>query len=284
MSYKLTPQNLPEDFRIIVVGCGGTGSFVAEGLCRLLKSERTLLLIDHDRVEPHNLLRQNFYDEDLGKFKSQALAERLARKYGRRVGYSVYPFDPDIVGEGLGGGMYTKVVHGLVIGCVDNPAARREIAKSTNLGSWWLDSGNSRDSGQVLIGDVNNVDSLKGAFVKETMEVIHLPLPSMQLPSILAPPARMRRKDPDCAEAIVADEQSPVINQAMATLVLEFVHRFLEGTLTWMAAYIDLDAGTLQTVPTEPVTIARMFSVKVDTLYWAFKCSKGPYYSTLRRR
>ena len=38
----------------------------------------TIVLVDHDRVEPHNLLRQNFYPEDVGRFKSQALADRLA--------------------------------------------------------------------------------------------------------------------------------------------------------------------------------------------------------------
>ena len=52
----------------------------------------TIVLVDHDRVEPHNLLRQNFYTEDVGRFKSQALADRLARAYRRPVGYSVYPF------------------------------------------------------------------------------------------------------------------------------------------------------------------------------------------------
>ena len=30
----------------------------------------------------HNLLRQNYYPEDEGRFKSQALADRLARAYG----------------------------------------------------------------------------------------------------------------------------------------------------------------------------------------------------------
>ena len=66
---------MPQNFNIAVVGCGGTGSFVAEGLCRLLiGSDIPLLLIDHDRIEPHNLLRQNFYDGDLDKFKSEALA------------------------------------------------------------------------------------------------------------------------------------------------------------------------------------------------------------------
>lgn len=181
--------------------------------------------------------------------------------------------------------MYTKVVHGLIIGCVDDStSARREIARCMQLGNWWIDSGNSRDSGQVLIGDVFNVESLLGSFHEDTMEAMHLPMPSMQVPSLLAPPAKTTKKQLDCAEAIDANEQSPVINQAMATLVLECVHRFLEGTLNWMSAYLDLGNGTMQTTLIEPVTIARMFSVKVDTLFWAFKCSKGPYYSMLPRR
>jgi len=178
------------------------------------------LLIDHDRVEPHNLRRQNFSAGDVGKFKSQALAERLARQYCRRVGYSVYPFDRELVGEGLGGGLYTRVIHGLIIGCVDNASARRDIAGSMSLGNWWLDAGNGRISGQVLIGDTRDTDTLQGVFDKDKMEVMHLPMPSLQLPSILAPPVRAQPKKLDCAEAIEADEQSPVINQAMATLVL----------------------------------------------------------------
>lgn len=242
------------------------------------------MLIDHDRVEPHNLRRQNFFDGDVGRFKSQALAERLARLYGRSIGYSVYPFHRELLGEGLGGGLYTKVIHGLIIGCVDNTAARREIAGSVNFGTWWLDAGNGRNSGQVLIGDTQNVETLQGAFDKETMKVIHLPMPSMQLPSILIPPVRTEPKQLACAEAIELDEQSPVINQAMATLVLEFVYRLLQGTLTWMGAYIDLGAGTLQTIPTEPLTIARMCSVRVDTLYTRFKCSIDPRYSLQERR
>ncbi|MBA7659021.1 hypothetical protein ES703_66984 [subsurface metagenome] len=242
------------------------------------------MLIDHDRVEPHNLRRQNFFDGDVGRFKSQALAERLARQYGRSIGYSVYPFDHELLGEGLGGGLYTRVIHGVVIGCVDNAAARREIARSVNFGTWWLDAGNGRNSGQVLIGDTQNVETLKGAFDKETMEVIHLPMPSVQLPSILIPPVRAEPKQLDCAEAVESDEQSPVINQAMATLVLEFVYRLLQGTLTWMGAYIDLEAGTLQTITAEPATIARMCSVRVDTLYADLNCSIGHRYYMRERR
>ena len=96
MPYYLDNAFLLDNPWITVVGCGGTGGFVAEGLCRLFQGrDATIVLVDHDRVEPHNLLRQNFYAEDVGKFKSQALADRLARAYRRPVGYSVYAFRED---------------------------------------------------------------------------------------------------------------------------------------------------------------------------------------------
>jgi len=44
------------------------------------------------------------------------------------------------------------------------------------------------------------------------------------------------------------------------------MHQLLKGTLSWMGAYLDLEAGTLQTVPADPVVVARMLGVKVDTL------------------
>ena len=61
MPYYLDNAFLLDNPWITVVGCGGTGGFVAEGLCRLFQGrEATIVLVDHDRVEPHNLLRQNF--------------------------------------------------------------------------------------------------------------------------------------------------------------------------------------------------------------------------------
>jgi hypothetical protein len=44
----------------------------------------------------------------------------------------------------------------LIIGCVDNPLGRREIAKTITAFDgriWALDSGNERHNGQVLIGN-----------------------------------------------------------------------------------------------------------------------------------
>ncbi len=241
-----------------------------------------LLLIDYDRVEPPNLLRQHFYAADVGKFKSQALAERLARQFGRPIGYSVYPFDYDLVGENFGGGMYTRMAQGIIIGCVDTPEARRSIAHNFQCNNWWLDAGNGHSSGQVLLGNANSLELLQGSFHEYYQQVKRLPLPSMQLPSLLIPPTVPERTPTDCAEAVSAEEQNPVINHAMATLVLQFMYQLLHGQLTWMGAYIDLQAGTLQHVPAEPVTVARMLGVKVDTLIDT-SCSIGNRYS-LRRR
>ena len=78
-------------YTVTVVGCGGTGGFVAEALCRLLPADADLVLVDHDRVEERNLTRQSFYREDLGRFKSEVLAHRLARRFERPVAYSTVP-------------------------------------------------------------------------------------------------------------------------------------------------------------------------------------------------
>lgn len=261
------------------MGCGGTGGFVAEGLCRLLVNDpHEILLIDPGRVEPHNLKRQNFFGGNIGKFKSQALAERLSRQYGRRIGYSVLPFDPEMRAPSILGNLgYTRAIEGLIIGCVDDSTnARSLIGRSLELstGNWWLDAGNGHHSGQVLLGNAPAVERLGGGFDKRDKVVYRLPMPSLQVPSLLIPPAKDLPQE-DCAEAIESEEQSQVINQAMATWVLQFVDLLRKGKLTWMGVYIDIEAGTTQTIPADPEIVARMLSVKVDTLFAKEDCSVG---------
>jgi PRTRC genetic system ThiF family protein len=268
-----------ENPKLVIVGCGGTGSLVAEGLCRLLlNSDLTLMLVDFDRVEAHNLLRQNFFAGEVGKFKSQALAERLSRQYGRKIGYSVMPYERDMFDEPMGAGMYHKAMSLIIIGCVDTAEARESIADSMNANwnNWWLDAGNGHHSGQVLLGNTGKFDGLKESFDITSHTVSKLPLPSLQLPALLIPQVEKIRPR-DCAEAIEHEEQSPTINQAMAMLVLDFMYRLLTNRLTNMGAYIDLDAGTLQTVPATPMSVARMVGLKVSELM-ANKCGMGMRY------
>lgn len=263
--YRL--ENKLDRFRsqVMVVGCGGTGGFVAEGLCRLLigRSDISLVLIDHDRVEERNLLRQSFYPEDLGRFKAEALAERLARKYRRPVAYALEALGTRDWGYGIRSEsrLVGMAQAALVIGCVDNALARQSIAAQVGSGQWWIDAGNGRDFGQVLVGNAR-VHQLARAFNPEKGLCRSLPLPTLVQPDLLSPtpPA------PPCAEAVAAAEQSPTINQAVAVLVLEVVRRLLEGTCTWWQVYLDLGAGTLRTVEASPEVVAKSTGTRVAEL------------------
>lgn len=63
--------------RVAIIGCGGLGSNVAAMLVRSGVGELTL--IDFDRVEEDNLNRQMFFRDDIGRLKSEALADLLRR-------------------------------------------------------------------------------------------------------------------------------------------------------------------------------------------------------------
>lgn len=61
----------------VLIGAGGIGGEVAEGLCR--KGIGTIRIFDHDVVEHSNLNRQHFFKEDIGENKARCLAKNLAR-------------------------------------------------------------------------------------------------------------------------------------------------------------------------------------------------------------
>ena len=60
----------------ILIGAGGIGSEVGEGLCR--KGIGCLRIFDHDVVEHTNLNRQHFFPADIGRNKAVSLARNLA--------------------------------------------------------------------------------------------------------------------------------------------------------------------------------------------------------------
>ena len=260
MPYYLDNAFLLDNPWITVVGCGGTGGFVAEGLCRLFQGrEATIVLVDHDRVEPHNLLRQNFYAEDVGRFKSQALADRLARAYRRPVGYSVYAFREE--DSRPDGGRYPGLPsygNSLLIGCADNAAARRAMAESLpgDPRRWLIDAGNDTNWGQVLIGNVADRDfGDEQAFAEETCHL--LPAPTVQRPDLLTA-VSTTPPDVDCAAALNLTDQDPTINQMMASLVLQVVRRMEAGTCPFMGLYLDMEQGTVTPTYATPETVARV--------------------------
>ena len=256
MPYHILTPQIGINPSIAIIGCGGTGGFVAEAICRLFTGRRaTIILMDHDSVEPHNLLRQNFHRQDVGKLKSAVLAERLSLTYNRTIGYSTELFRAMSIWERP---PWDNFHTNLMIGCVDNAEARTEMDRhlSTHPSTWLIDAGNGRNWGQVLIGN-----RTKGQYQNQRYfegDVCYgLPSPAIQRPDILTavddvPP------DIDCAAALDLMDQDPTINQMMAMLVVQVVRRMAANDCPWMSLYLDLEQGTMTPRYATPENVAQI--------------------------
>lgn len=106
-----------DDARIHIVGCGSVGSTIAENLARCGVTKMTLW--DFDKVEPHNIANQMFRQQDVGKFKVDALKDILS------------DINPDIIDEIelKTDGWKGKLMSGYIFLCVDSIELRREIVE-----------------------------------------------------------------------------------------------------------------------------------------------------------
>ncbi len=109
-----------------LVGCGGTGSWLAPSLCRIARTLNeqdkvsSLIFIDPDTVEPKNVLRQNFCDAEIGLNKAQTLALRYSLSWGVRIEALPALFAPEITARDY----YQRDRRlKIIIGCVDNAIA-----------------------------------------------------------------------------------------------------------------------------------------------------------------
>ena len=75
--------------RIVLCGAGTLGSQLAEHLLR--QGVRQMTVIDHDRVEQHNLGTQNYEEGDIGAFKVDALRARCYRATGVEIAIVSHP-------------------------------------------------------------------------------------------------------------------------------------------------------------------------------------------------
>jgi len=111
------------ELHVVVVGCGRSGSLVADGLARLGASAITL--IDPDRLEPHNLGEMALVGhDDVGKAKAEAVAARL-RQAALRADAQVTPLARSIFTLCA---LHAVKTADVLFCCVDNAAARLACA------------------------------------------------------------------------------------------------------------------------------------------------------------
>lgn len=214
--------------KIILVGVGGTGSQVARTLARTLYSMKQarldtpdLILVDGDTVEMKNVGRQMFTPADVGRNK----AELLAARFNRALGLSIEAI-PNFFHRDLP--IATSQHKSLILGCVDNAEARRQIARYARRESCiWIDGGNHFETGQVIIGDAKRDNRLHSNLSDNVL--VHLPFPDVVMPDLLEDDPPTEDDPASCAELVAMGEQHLLVNEyvalAMGSLVFSLLHR-----------------------------------------------------------
>ena len=128
---------------------------------------------------------------------------------------------------------------------------------------WWIDGGNGRDTGQVLIGNRLNEKAILDAAINAPILSL-LPAPSLQHPELLEAETAKTTKTQNrinndrmtCAERIRLGEQSLNVNQRVAVEMSEILSELLlTNTLKRFAAYFDLDSGASRSLYSTPEAI-----------------------------
>jgi PRTRC genetic system ThiF family protein len=259
------PYLLPSDRPIVIalVGCGGTGSHIAQSLARLAAHCHALGgpsvelgFIDGDRVEHCNVGRQLFSASEVGRNKAQTLAAR----FSAALGLSIMAI-PEMATALL---LCERVIApprdalGILVGAVDGAAGRKALHDALKSESWhvWLDCGNHESSGQVVVGTTTDLKRLGRAFGLPGV-CAALPAPSMVYPDLLvAPPPRPRA---DCAAAMEDNAQSLMVNQAMAAVAAEYLYNLVvRRRLTTFETVVDLAGLAMRSTPITAANLARV--------------------------
>lgn len=242
-------------FRIMLVGCGGTGSSLALALAGLAYHARQkgieveLTLVDHDHVDYTNPGRQIFtpLEASTGVAKCCSLALRLNAAYGLSITAWPERYEAGLASEWFNhrAGEYSQP-H-LIIGAVDNTAGRREIAKTVEAYHgrvWALDSGNDRYAGQVLIGNLTDVSQIK----LDRLGLCNgLPSPYVQEPDLLEPDPE--EENQSCAEMALAETQSLMVNRMAAAIAAQYVATLvLQRQILQLGSYFNLDPPTARSL------------------------------------
>lgn len=142
--------------KVVLCGAGALGSLLADNMIRL--GIQQMRVIDHDRVEQHNVGSQLYGESDIGAFKVDVLRAHCFRTMGIEIEILRKRLDERRVKKMLRGGQ-------LVIDAFDNSASR-QILKETCCEQRisCLHLGMNADYGEVRWNEVYRVpaDVLEG--------------------------------------------------------------------------------------------------------------------------
>jgi len=237
---------------ISLIGLGGTGSLL---LARLARIDYALRYIGHsglhvrafdkDIVEPMNIGRQLFTPNDIGANKAVCAMTKINQTFGllwEGIPFHASPYGNDIHSN-------------IVITCVDNAKFRTELSKSINdayRGSeyetmfYWLDIGNSRNTGQFVLGSLFNEE-------RNFKEVEFEPIQSLK--SITDFYTNLNEQDnttqqgEGCSYIEKLNEQSLFINDVLVTHASDCIMRLLMNKeVSIQGGFVNLESGVVNPI------------------------------------
>lgn len=207
-----------DSFKIILIGAGGTGGYIAPHLYRIAYASGRnvrIIIADGDIVEEKNLIRQNFAACDVGKNKAQVVAERYSGTFGIQAEYIPEYIEDKQILKNITNTSWSYGPKCILIGAVDNNRSRRlchEVFKeSRNL--VYIDSGNGEYTGQIVCG------------IRKNGRTITKPVAGVY-PDILRGDEKLPT-ELSCAERSISAPQSIAANLFASTIVTSILYQLI---------------------------------------------------------
>lgn len=247
-NYLINPTN---PVTINLIGAGGTGSNMVMALAKMNHALIALghpglyvCLYDDDKISEANLGRQLFAETELGLFKSAALINRVNRFFGTSWKAIPSKFKANQLDEFPNEGKAN-----LFISCVDNVSARLGIADilcgvrdagryERNKSLYWMDLGNSRQTGQAILSTVAPIEQ---PLSEKYRTVASLPKVTDEF-RLLLEKSDKNDDTPSCSVAEALTKQDLFINPALANLGASLLWQLLrEGMLFNRGFFLNLN-------------------------------------------
>ncbi|MFH6965310.1 PRTRC system ThiF family protein [Flavobacterium plurextorum] len=256
-NYLISPTN---PISVNLIGAGGTGSKVLTALMEINMSLITLghaglqvRLWDDDIITNANLGRQRFFECETGLYKSVALINRINRCIGSNWKAETVKFEKDKFGR-----MPENARAVITITCVDNVQARFGVAEILKVASYrrhyqdepkyWLDFGNSQDTGQVLLSTIGEI---KQPNSEKYHAVASLPFVTDEYGELLKQ-SEQEDNTPSCSLAESLEKQDLFINSSLTQMGCSLLWNLFRRGMTEYRGFFH----NLKDFRTHPIKVA----------------------------
>lgn len=238
--YLLDPQH---PVTVHLVGCGGTGSQLLPHLARI---DHALLALNHpglhvtvfdpDTISDANIGRQLFAPADVGFNKAVVMVSRVNRFFDLQWDAETDYYEPRVFSTNI------------LITCTDTAASRVEIARKISEATghqspyekryFWLDVGNTRTTGQVVLGTIEQDPAL--------------PTICEMFPDLMEQD-KEQAQGPSCSLAQALNSQDLMVNTIMAGYAADLLWKiFRQPVMAHHGMYVNLE-----TFKTNPIPVRR---------------------------